>query len=281
MAGGAKYRWIALAGAALGAACSPAEAPRSEAAAPAGPNVVEVVATEYAFAMPDTIPSGPTTFRLVDNGQTLHHVQLIRLEQGKTLADLAAINPEVAPPEWMVMVGGPNTPRPGGGVSEGTLDLVPGNYAVICVIPDPDGTQHVAKGMAHGLTVVPSTEARAMPEPDMTVTLADYSFTPSAPWAAGSHTIRVENAATQPHEIVIMHLAPGKTVGDLLAWVEKQEGPPPAEPMGGTTMLAPGGSQLVHLEMVPGEYALLCFYPDASDGKPHVAHGMMQQITVN
>ena len=27
-------------------------------------------------------------------------------------------------------------------------------------------------------------------------------------------------------------------------------------------------------------YALICFYPDAKDGKPHVMHGMLKEITV-
>ena len=37
----------------------------------------------------------------------------------------------------------------------------------------------------------------------------------------------------------------------------------------------------VELELQAGEYALLCFIPDARDGAPHVAHGMIEQITVS
>jgi len=29
-----------------------------------------------------------------------------------------------------------------------------------------------------------------------------------------------------------------------------------------------------------GDYALLCFVPDAKDGKPHLAHGMVKQFSV-
>jgi hypothetical protein len=35
------------------------------------------------------------------------------------------------------------------------------------------------------------------------------------------------------------------------------------------------------MEFTPGEYGMLCFIPDAKDGKPHIAHGMMKQFTVN
>ena len=34
------------------------------------------------------------------------------------------------------------------------------------------------------------------------------------------------------------------------------------------------------VDLEPGEYGLFCFLPDAKDGKPHVAHGMVKQITV-
>jgi len=33
-------------------------------------------------------------------------------------------------------------------------------------------------------------------------------------------------------------------------------------------------------DFTPGNYILMCFLPDAKDGKPHLAHGMTKQITV-
>jgi uncharacterized cupredoxin-like copper-binding protein len=51
-------------------------------------------------------------------------------------------------------------------------------------------------------------------------------------------------------------------------------------PMGGTSFLSAGESNQVTADFEAGEYALLCFVPDAKDGKPHVAHGMVRQITV-
>jgi uncharacterized cupredoxin-like copper-binding protein len=46
-------------------------------------------------------------------------------------------------------------------------------------------------------------------------------------------------------------------------------------------MLEPGMSGYFTADFAPGNYALICFVPDAKDGKPHFTHGMMQQITVN
>lgn len=265
------------------AGCARTEAPATDqAAAPAEPNRVTVTATDYAFAMPDTLPAGPTVFHLVNNStQELHHVQLLRLDEGKTAADLQGIDMEGAPPSWLHFVGGPNTPRPGGGESEGAVDLVPGNYAVICAIPSPDGVVHAAKGMVKPLTVVPATTVAAMPEAHFTMTLNDYSFTLSSPLASGRHAIRVVNEAAQPHEVVFFRLAEGKRAADLLAWMDGgMQGPPPAEPVGGTSMIGQAGVNVITLDLTPGTYGLYCFFP-APDGKPHFAHGMMQELTIN
>ena len=74
-------RRVALASLTLAVACG-RPAPQA-----AGPNVVTITATDYAFGVPDTIPAGLTTFRLVNQGKELHHASLVRLGDGKTIAD--------------------------------------------------------------------------------------------------------------------------------------------------------------------------------------------------
>jgi len=255
--------------------------PASPAATPPTANVVTITATNYKFDAPASIPAGLTTIHLVDDAG-LHQATLIRLTDGKTVADLGTALQKPGPlPSWAVPSGGPNPPHPNGGVAEVTEMLVPGNYAIICFVPDPDGTPHFAKGMISPLTVTPvSTASAAEPVADVVVTLSDYSFKFSTPLTAGKHVIRVDNAGPQLHELFLARLAPGKTAGELAAWVDKQAGPPPAEPMGGVSMLAPGGHAYIPVDLTPGQYGIFCFEPDAKDGKPHVAHGMMQQITV-
>jgi hypothetical protein len=66
----------------------------------------------------------------------------------------------------------------------------------------------------------------------------------------------------------------------LVEWTAKQEGPPPGAPMGGTVGLSGGHTNYVHADFEPGEYALICFLPDAKDGKPHFMHGMVKQFSV-
>ena len=49
---------------------------------------------------------------------------------------------------------------------------------------------------------------------------------------------------------------------------------------GGVFGLAPGETQdLVLMNMEPGTYTMLCFFP-SPDGSPHAAHGMIAQFTI-
>jgi hypothetical protein len=251
----------------------------SDAAPPAAstPPVIEIAGNEFAFQAPDTFPAGPVTVRLRNDGMELHHVQLVRLEEGKTLADLASVQTYVP---WAELAGGPNSPAPGGGVSEVQVTLSPGNYAIICVIPSPDGVPHIAKGMMKAVTVLGPPATAVPPEPDLTVTLTDYDFVFSTPLTAGRHLLRVVVEATQPHEIFLARLEPGKSAEDLARWVEKPDGTPPGVPVGGTTGLNPGQVNLIPLDLLPGEYGLFCFMPDAKDGKPHIVYGMIKQIRI-
>src|SRR5207249_11006022 len=115
-------RRLALASLAWAVGCS-RPAPQAT-----GPSVVTITATDYAFGMPDTIPAGLTTFRLVNQGKELHHASLVRLRDGKTVADFqaglaAAMQSHAPPPSWITLAGGPNAVTLGDtGVATGTRE---------------------------------------------------------------------------------------------------------------------------------------------------------------
>ena len=68
---------------------------------------------------------------------------------------------------------------------------------------------------------------------------------------------------------------------DFARWAETGlKGPPPAEPLGGVTVLEKGGRGSFEVELSAGDYGLICFVPDSKDGKPHLARGMMKTIKV-
>jgi uncharacterized cupredoxin-like copper-binding protein len=248
------------------------------------PRFVHVVATDYKLQIPDKIPAGAVTLHLMNEGKQLHHAMLARLDDGKTMADLGkAMNTEGPPPSWMKFVGGPNAIPPGGTATE-TSVLTPGNYVAFCVIPGPDGKPHAAKGMVQPFEVTAGPEgAAALPAADDTVQLLEYSFKTSHPIPAGKRTILVENGGKQGHELVLLKLAPGKSAKDFAVWATTggMKGPPPAMPMGGVGTLSQNGSATFTADMSPGEYAFICFIPDAKDGKMHVEHGMVTQFTVS
>lgn len=241
-----------------------------------------IVAHDYSYELPASVSAGPVRVELVNQGSELHHAQILRLEQGKTLRDLANLSAEAPPPPWAVPVGGPNAVMPGDS-ARAIEALTTGNYAVVCVIPSlTDGTPHMMKGMVASFTVDrPASPAARMPKADVTIRLADYNFARSAPIHAGARTIRVVNDATQPHELVLVRLDEGKTAADLTAWsAAHMQGPPPGRFEGGVVGIAPGDSSLLELALHAGNYALICYLPDAKDGMPHFAHGMVASLTV-
>lgn len=288
-----KTRLLAMAATVAVTACSVKETPQTAdtaadtaavAAAPVA-NIVAITAIDHKFEAPDQIPAGLTKFNLTDNGKAHHHASLIRLDSGKTfeefMAGMKAMKPGTPPPGWVIPAGGPNAVVPGSSSSLTTV-LAPGNYAIVCFIPDEKGIPHFAHGMVKPLTVTPNPSAvTAEPASDITVTLRDYQFDFSQPLTAGKHTIKIVTAPGQPHEFTLLQLTPGKTAADIPKYVEGgMQGPAPAVPIGGVAGVAAGIPSYYEVDLKPGDYAIVCFLPDAKDGKPHFVHGMIQQIKV-
>jgi hypothetical protein len=287
-------RLLSLAAVVAVAGCSVKEAPKPDSTAaastaatttPPAANVVNISATEYKFDAPDQIPAGLTTFKLTDNGKEMHHATLVKLDSGKTYNDLMTglknMKPGTPPPGWVIPAGGPNAAAPGNSSSL-TVVLQPGDYAIMCWIPDAKGVPHVMHGMSKALTVTENAAANMMePASDITVTLKDYQFNFSTPLTAGKHTLKIETAPGQPHEFTFFQLMPGKTAADLTKYVETgMQGPPPGMPLGGVSGVAAGTPSFYEVDLKPGDYAIVCFLEDAKDGRPHFQHGMIQQIKI-
>ncbi|MBA3257908.1 MAG: hypothetical protein H0T68_00390 [Gemmatimonadales bacterium] len=273
---GAPARDIATDSASTAAAEAPGDAGSGAA------HVVTVTTMDYAFEAPAKIPAGLTTFQLVNNGPSLHHVQLVKLEDGKTADDfMAALKSGGHPPRWASMAGGPN-PREGRSAASTTLMVEPGNYAMICFIPTADGVPHVMKGMVRPLTVTgPKPSPGEEPAADVVMKLVDFDFQLSQPLKAGQQMLRVENHGPQPHELAIVRLKSGKDPIDFAEWGMKPVGPAPGTVYGGVSGIMPGAHAWVALDLPPGDYALLCFVPEGKDGKPHFEHGMAKRVTVS
>lgn len=250
------------------------------------PRVVTVVARDFAFEMPASIPAGVTTFRLLNRGKQLHHLSLVRLDEGKTATD--GLNALIAAgrgvrPAWMHSVGGPNAAMPGAGNTV-TLLLEPGSYLAYCEVPGPDPAPHFMKGMVKGFTVVSAPPGRAvatLPATDVSVSLTDYDFVFSPALTSGRHSIAVTNTGKQPHMMVMAMLPPGVSIGDFLDWSNDPRGRlSPGRVVGGVSEMAPGLTAVLQGNFAPGRYGLVCFSADQKDGKPHFMHGMQREIQV-
>jgi len=262
------------------AGCSKKPEPAVAEVRPAASGVVTVVARDYGYDMPSVMPAGVTTIQVVNHGEQLHHMQIVKVDSGHTSDDLIKALGARSNPAWALPLGGPNAIEPGQSVT--TIQTLPvGHYVVLCFIPGADGAPHFMKGMRGEFDVVASAvTATEEPKADATFSLADYSFGhPSI--GAGPRIVRVENTAQQVHELVLVKLEAGKSAGDMLNWfVGGMKTPAPGHFVSGVVGLAPGQHTFFSYTFEAGNYGLLCFVDDAKDGKPHVMHGMVSQFTV-
>lgn len=274
-----------------GAAAAPATPP---------PHPVAVAAREYALQAPDTIPAGWVAFRMTNQGSEVHYGHIVQLDSGRTPQDLvegylAAIRSSGPRPAWVKRFGGPGGTAPGG-TSNATQFLEPGSYVWICPVEDQQGHPHFAKGEVKSFVVVGdgATAAARAAEPKATATirLADHSFAPVEPIAAGRHLVRVENTGAHGHDINMIRLAPGMTIDHVSRALnperarrpgERDQPPPPVESLGtlvgGLAAIAGGSQAFFEAELAPGDYALFCM-ATAPDGKSHIEHGMLRRLTV-
>lgn len=236
-------------------------------------------ATDNAFSGPDSATAGWTTVTLANNGQGGHHLQLVLLEDGKTTQDLVdalAADGETFP-SWARPFGGPNPGDPGA-TSSAVVDLFPGTYAILDVIPDAEGVPHFLSGMFTTLTVTAADASAPEPTADITVDLADFNFTISGDLTAGDHIIQINNGGNQVHEMFLVHLQQGKTADDYLN--SPPDAPPPGSSKGGITGIEPSSHQYVPVTLETGRYAMFCFFPDPATHAPHFVLGMVYQFDV-
>ena len=252
-------------------------------AAPIELNEVSFDMADFSFTFPDSLPSGPTHFVGHNVGKEVHHATLVRIADGKTIADALgafAADPKSAYP-LVKFFGGPQSVAPGATQSN-VVTLDPGNYAVLCVIPGADGIPHAAKGMLKPFTVTDSGKTDPPVPAGDTIVLRNYAFDIPNPLPAHGR-IRVNNDADQPHEVAVYRVNDDSSAGDAIAYLSAPTPPPGPSPVtdsGGITAMQSGQVAGIDLDLVPGTYVFICFLPDAKDGMPHFAHGMVKTVEV-
>lgn len=99
--------------------------------------------------------------------------------------------------------------------------------------------------------------------------------------------IHFQNLSTENHFLEVVRLAKGKTMKDLRQWIrlakKGKQAPPPIDESAGvsTGVISPGKSMSFKYRLPAGNYALLCFWPDADmGGMPHALMGMVRGLKV-
>lgn len=270
---------LAFIGVTLGAQQPPWAPPRPDSAALPG-LTVDVRAGEFFFQAPDTIPAGLTTFRLHqtgilaerhaagmqgqalvadkgDNTRGFHMLWVVRLDSGKTMADLyRATQAGDVPTPWAKHLGGPGLALPPR-TTNATLSLTPGNYVLVCFVGSAraDRTRyHFLNGMSRAFTVVATSRpATAAPRADVVARIVGQGVVEfSAPIRAGRQVIRVDNASDRRKEFKFARMRTGVTGKDFLAQVDSS----PAIGWGGLSDVPAGGSVTTTIDFEPGEYVV-------------------------
>jgi hypothetical protein len=108
---------------------------------------------DYDFALTPWLTRGRRTIRVENSGPQPHEATFVRLARGKTVSDvLSWLKRHDGPPPGETFGGAAALQR--GQVNFVTADFAPGDYALLCFIPDSgDGKPHVAHGMVRQFTV--------------------------------------------------------------------------------------------------------------------------------
>jgi hypothetical protein len=247
------------------------------------PTQVDVTVGEYHIEIPSEIPSGFVRVAATNTGAMVHYVLLARIHDGMSYDEwVQAFSRNEFAAEGMIdFYGGPNGVGPGETVAA-ELNLDPGNYVALCLIPGPDGKSHAAMGMMAPVTVTEGAEAVDLATLDVeaTVSVTDGSFTVS-PGFDGQGRVLVTNDGTEPHEVVIAQILEGGSFDEFKAAMSV--GQPPDfsshyKVSQGIAVMAPGRSVIAEIDLAAGDYVFVCLAPSMADMLPHSMHGEVQLV---
>ena len=160
------------------------------------------------------------------------------------------------------------------------ISLEPGSYVFTANVGNDEGPPAL---VSKPLEVTSSGNPIPAPEVDLTVNMVDFAFAFPDEIKAGKQVWEVANRGEQLHHISLSKIKAGKTMEDVMAFMENEEGEPPVDEVLHLSPTSPGSSNYVSLDLEPGAYLALCFIPDHEEGgtgQPHFALGMMQTFTV-
>jgi plastocyanin len=123
---------------------TPSTGPEATAAAPD----LIIKLNDYSFDLSAPLTPGQHTIRVQNDGPQAHEVVLVRFLPGKSLKDLEAWEKGGEKEPFPAKSLGGISPMDKGESGEFTVTLEPGDYALLCFVPDTkDGKAHLMHGM--------------------------------------------------------------------------------------------------------------------------------------
>ena len=267
--------------------------------------VIDVIAKDFSFAMPDSIPSGWNTFRFHNQGHSVHFFLFMKypdsvtydqyvnevaktfdvvfdsLKAGESKADAMNLLVQMLP-GWfteIVAMGGAGIIDMGKS-SDVTMNLTPGHYEIECYIKE-QGVFHTALGMTRPFVVTGKPSGQKPPIANVNLTLTNSSIESEGAVQQGLNTFAV-HFSEQPvaglgNDVHIIRLDEGVELDSVVSWLDWTnipglQNPAPAHFYGGAQEMPVGATEYFTAELEPGEYAFVA--------EPNAANGLVKRFTV-
>jgi hypothetical protein len=218
------------------------------------------------LTVPKTATPGAAKLTLKNEGKGDAEAQLVKIERNysreEVLGALGKVVSAKPSADFFFAAGGVGMTGPGGTLSA-TQELEPG--AIYYVFnasaggtPEPSDLHKIE---------ISGDEKGELPETDATVSAKDYEFTAEG-LESGRNEVTFENAGREPHHLLLGELATGATIAQAKKYLTSPDpdptsGPfPPSGSEAATSVLEGGTSQVITLDLKPGNYALYCFVSD-------------------
>lgn len=156
------------------------------------------------------------------------------------------------------------------------VDMDRGTY-VIAATPKSGGAVTYST-----FEVVGGGESAAGPQVPNEVDFSDFAFDFPTEVDAGVNLWKVSNTGTQPHVADFYRLLPGRTVDDLIAYLDGDGGArAPYDETATIAMVGAGETVYVPVDLKAGDWVALCFVPDMDNPElTHVMEGMVSEFRV-
>ncbi len=254
----------------------------------------------FTTEAPASIKGGLVKIVFKNAGKIPHEAQLVRVEEGHTVEEAVEIidSESSETPEWLRGAGGVGVTGPG---QQGTtmINLPAGSYGVIDTGSGggPEGPSPSTRGALAEFEVTEG-EPGELPQAPASIVAGDdgehgegedaeehdHGFKATG-LKAGRNTVLFDNRSDEIHHAVMVPILGDTTleeVEEALASEGPPSGPPPVDFENAviTSVLDGKTKAVTEMELGAARYALLCFVSDREGGDPHVAEGMIEEVTV-